>query len=224
MERRGLPRVVELCIALAVLVILLPAFLIIGVAVFIESSGPVLYRQERVGRYGRLFVLRKFRTMRVNGNGPLLTAAGDLRVTGVGRVLRRLKLDELPQLWNVVRGEMGLVGPRPEVRAYVDPSNPDWHHVLRARPGLTDPVTLRLRDEESLLAAVDHDCDRFYRSHLQPYKLRGYQDYLMSRTWQSDLRILWQTAAAVLAPRSMPGPSVKEIAPDAVQDQSYLDR
>jgi lipopolysaccharide/colanic/teichoic acid biosynthesis glycosyltransferase len=223
MTRQGLPRFVELVLALAALALLLPILLVIAAAVFVDSSGPVLYRQERVGRHGRLFVLRKFRTMRVNGGGPLLTAAGDPRVTGVGRWLRRLKLDELPQLWNVVRGDMGLVGPRPEVGAYVDPSNPDWQQVLSARPGLTDPITMRLRNEEALLACVDDDRDRFYRSHLQPYKLRGYRAYLLSRTWKSDLRVLWQTAAAVLVPSSMPRPPIEEIEPD-VQIHSDVHR
>ncbi len=110
-----------------------------------------------------------------------MTAGGDSRVTAIGRFLRRTKLDELPELWNVVRGEMSFVGPRPEVERFVRLEDPLWREVLEARPGLTDPTTLRLRDEESLLASVEGDREAYYRETLQPLKLRGYVEYLRAQ-------------------------------------------
>ncbi len=127
------------------------------------------------------------------GEGPEVTAAGDSRVTRVGRVLRRLKLDELPQLWNVLKGEMSFVGPRPEVPALVDVTSESWRLVLSVRPGITDPVTLALKDEEALLAAVVGDRERFYRETLQPYKLRGYEEYIQKRTAWTDLAVIAKT-------------------------------
>ncbi len=115
-------------------------------------------------------------------------------------MLRRSKLDELPELWNVLKGEMSLVGPRPEVPELVDPADPLWKEVLGVRPGLTDPVTVRLRDEEALMAGIEGDRDAFYRETLQPLKLRGYCEYLRRRTWHSDVGVLWETLLAVLWP------------------------
>src|SRR5207302_10964849 len=126
--------------------------------------------QARVGRYGKPFTLVKLRTMRASSGGFQVTAADDARVTPIGRFLRRSKLDELPELWNVLRGEMSFVGPRPEVVRYVHPEDPLWKEVLLVRPGLTDPVTLRLRYEEGLMASFPGDRERFYIERLQPLK------------------------------------------------------
>jgi lipopolysaccharide/colanic/teichoic acid biosynthesis glycosyltransferase len=128
-----------------------------------------------------------------------VTARGDDRITGIGRFLRRSKLDELPQLWNVVRGDLALVGPRPEVPRYVDLANPQWQEVLRVRPGITDPVTVALRDEETLLAGAA-DPERFYREELQPAKLRRYIEYLEARSAATDVHVLYRTVLAVLFP------------------------
>ena len=127
-----------------------------------------------------------------------MTARGDARITPVGRFLRATKLDELPELWNVFLGQMSFVGPRPEVERYVDLTDPLWREVLGARPGLTDPMTLSLRDEEALMAGVEGDRDRYYREALQPAKLRGYVEYLRRRTWKSDLGVIWRTMLVVL--------------------------
>src|SRR4051812_25918202 len=184
-ERVGLSHPAEAALAFIALVLSSPVFLAAAALVAATSPGPVLFRQTRVGLGGRPFTLLKLRTMRAGAetpDGSQLTASGDARITPVGRWLRRFKLDELPQLWNVVRGDMSLVGPRPEVPRYVDAADPLWQSVLAARPGLTDPVTLRLRDEEALLASAD-DAERFYRERLLPWKLRGYRDYLARRTW-----------------------------------------
>lgn len=138
--------------------------------------------------------------MRVGADGRGVTASGDLRITSVGKWLRRLKLDELPELWNVIRGDMSLVGPRPELPRFVDTDNPLWQEVLVVRPGLTDPVTLVLRDEEALLAAAPGDPEAFYRQALQPRKLQGSVDYLRRRSWLTDLGVLSRTVLALFSP------------------------
>jgi lipopolysaccharide/colanic/teichoic acid biosynthesis glycosyltransferase len=201
---RGLPRAVEATLACLGLAIASPILLLIAAT----SPRPVLFRQQRVGLNGRPFTLLKLRTMRVAPEGSQLTVSGDARITPVGRWLRRFKLDEIPQLWNVVRGDMSLVGPRPEVPRYVDES-PLWRQVLSARPGLTDPVTLRLRDEEALLASVEN-AERFYRERLLPWKLRGYCEYLERRSWATDLGVLGATALAVLRLRRPALPEIEE--------------
>lgn len=203
---RGLPRALEAVVAGAALALLSPLLLVIAALVKLTSAGPVFFRQARVGQGGRLFTLLKFRTMVTDAAGFESTLRHGSRTTGLGRVLRRYKLDEFPEFWNVVCGDMSLVGPRPEVPEFVDPHDPLWDEVLRARPGLTDPVTLRMRDEERILASAD-DRESYYRHHLQPYKLRGYRDYLTVRTWETDVSILWQTTLGVVAPSRVRPPS-----------------
>jgi lipopolysaccharide/colanic/teichoic acid biosynthesis glycosyltransferase len=208
----GIPRVVEAPLAFAGLLLASPVIAVCAAAVAASSGRPVFFRQERVGRGGRPFTLVKFRTMRPSAGGPQVTTGDDARVTAVGRFLRRSKLDELPELWNVVKGEMALVGPRPEVERYVQTDDPIWREVLRARPGLTDPVTLSLRDEEGLLAGVPGDRERYYREVLQPRKLAGYRDYLLRRTWRSDVVVIWNTLLAILWPGRR-GPGGPETSP-----------
>jgi lipopolysaccharide/colanic/teichoic acid biosynthesis glycosyltransferase len=209
--QKGLPRFCEVLLAFLGLSICFPLLVLASLAIRISSRGPIIFRQKRVGLNGEPFTLYKLRTMRNAGKGLQVTASDDQRVTGVGRILRKLKLDELPELWNVMKGDMGLVGPRPEVGRYVDRDNPTWKLVLRARPGITDPVTLRLRNEEMLLAGVESDRERFYLQVLQPFKLKGYLEYLQQRSWRSDLRVLYHTAIAVVLPNSVPLPTVNEI-------------
>jgi len=192
------------------LLALAPLLVFLALLVRAGSRGPVLFKQARVGQNGRTFELVKFRSMRPGGGGAEITAAGDSRLTRIGRWLRRFKLDELPQLWNVIRGEMGLVGPRPEVPAYVDLESPAWQRVLSVRPGLTDPVTIELRNEEELLAGAE-DPETFYQQVLQPYKLQCYERYVDERTAWSDLGILGATLMAVLRPAQTPPPSVDQL-------------
>ncbi|RMH15470.1 MAG: sugar transferase, partial [Acidobacteria bacterium] len=208
---RGLPRGIEAILAGTALLLLAPLLLLLGAAVKVSSPGPVLFRQRRIGRHGRPFTLLKLRTMRA-GDGPQVTAAGDPRVTAIGRLLRRAKLDELPALWNVLAGDLSIVGPRPEVPQYVDLDDPRWRRVLAVRPGLTDPVTLRLRDEERLLASIEGDRDDFYRRRLLPFKLAGYAAYLERRTPWRDVAVILQTLAAILLPERAAPPSRDEIA------------
>ncbi|MCB1034210.1 MAG: sugar transferase [Acidobacteria bacterium] len=212
MAEQGLPRVLEAPMATLALVLLSPLLLLVALAVALSSRGPVLFRQQRIGREGEEFTFYKFRSMRIESGGVLLTASGDSRVTAVGRVIRKLKLDELPELWNVIKGDLSLVGPRPEVPRYVDLSDPLWQEVLKARPGLTDPVTLRLRNEEELLGALEGDPELFYRLYLLPFKLRGYRSYLRDRSWRSDLWVLWNTLLGVVFPGRNPPPTSEELA------------
>lgn len=196
-----MPNWLERVLAAAGLVVLSPVMVVLAAAVWLDSGRPVLFRHRRVGQGGRTFELLKFRSMVVNHGGPSLTRRGEARITRVGRFLRRWKLDELPQLINVVRGEMSLVGPRPEVPEFVDLDNPLWRRVLASRPGITDPASLEFRHEEELLAAVE-DVEHYYRTEILPRKLALSADYLERRTLRSDLRILFRTVAASWGPRT----------------------
>lgn len=204
-----MPRLVEVLLSLGGLMVAAPVIALAGIALALSSGFPIFFRQTRVGRNARPFTLVKLRTMRVARSGLKVTASDDARVTRLGRFLRRSKLDELPELWNILKGEMSFVGPRPEVPQYVDPESPAWKEVLLARPGLTDPVTLRFRNEELLMAGVEGDRDAFYRETLQPLKLEGYRDYLRRRSWRTDVGVLFETVLAVLWPArsGSPGPS-----------------
>ena len=216
MKSNGLPRWVEAPVAALLLLGCAPLLLPLLLAIRLGSPGPALFRQQRVGRFGRPFTLIKLRTMRVTTGGTdrpqdNVTARGDHRITPLGRILRSSKFDELPELWNIVRGELSFVGPRPEVPALVQLEDPRWQKVLEVRPGLTDPVTLRLRNEENLLAEVAEDREQFYRQVLQPWKLDGYLEYLGRRNAVSDLSVLFQTLLAILWPERAPPPSLDEI-------------
>jgi lipopolysaccharide/colanic/teichoic acid biosynthesis glycosyltransferase len=209
-ETRGVTRTAEICLSMAGLIFLLPLFAALAVLVKTTSKGAILFRQKRVGRGGQEFTLYKFRSMRSDAAGIRLTTENDSRLTSVGGWLRRYKLDELPQLWNVLRGEMSFVGPRPEVAQYVDPQSPLWREILKTRPGMTDPVTLRLRNEERLLASVE-DREAFYIEVLQPFKLRGWAAYARDKTLKSDLRILAQTFKVILLPDETDAPTPEEL-------------
>lgn len=207
----GLPRPLEALLAALGLVLAAPLLALAAAAIAASSRGPILFRQRRVGRHGRGFTLYKLRSMRADAAGAPVTAGGDRRITPLGRLLRKTKVDELPELWNVLKGEMSLVGPRPEVPEFVDLEDPRWRRVLAVRPGLTDPVTLRLRNEEALLDAVGGDRAAFYAATLVPYKLRGYLAYLERRSARSDLAVLGRTALGILLPRRTPAPTPAEI-------------
>lgn len=200
---QGIPRTAEICLALAGLIVFGTLFLPIAAGIKLVSRNPILFRQKRVGRRGREFILYKFRSMQTWSTGLKLTAADDYRLTRTGKWLRRSKLDELPQLWNVLRGEMSFVGPRPEVPEYVDLQNPLWNEILSVRPGMTDPVVLQLRNEEQLLASVE-DRETFYLEVLQPFKLRGWAWFVRNKTWKTDLWILGRTFKMILLPQTVP--------------------
>ncbi len=176
------------------LLLLSPLLLAIALAVWLGDRGPVLYRQERVGRGSRPFTMLKFRSMVTGADrkGRLVTVGGDERVTPVGRWLRRLKLDELPQLLNVLRGEMSLVGPRPEVQRYVDLYTAEQRLVLELVPGITDPASIKYRDEETVLAGYD-DPDRAYVEVIMPDKIAINLSYAARATVLSDLAVILKT-------------------------------
>jgi lipopolysaccharide/colanic/teichoic acid biosynthesis glycosyltransferase len=178
----------------------LPLVVALAVLVRLDSPGPVLHRAMRIGRGGRPFVCFKIRTMRIDGEaGPDVTASDDPRVSSVGQVLRRLRLDELPQLWNVARGEMRLVGPRPEAPAFVDLGEDLHRRVFAATPGITGLAQLLFIDEASLLRGPDPD--RAYRASVLPAKLQVDAAYLDRRSARLDLWILGRTIAAMAGGR-----------------------
>jgi lipopolysaccharide/colanic/teichoic acid biosynthesis glycosyltransferase len=189
------------------MVLLFPLFLVCATAIRATSTGPALFRQVRVGLDGRRFQLLKFRTMRIGGAaGPAITAGPDPRITKVGRILRRLKLDELPQLFNVLKGEMALVGPRPEVPRYVELYPPAVRDVvLSVRPGMTDIASLVYIDESRLLGDCE-DPERYYVEVIMPAKLALAAEYVGHRNWWLDLRIIAATATGILGLRWMPAP------------------
>ena len=192
-------RIFDLLFSAVALLVLAPFFVLIALAIRWDSAGPVLFRQERVGRGGRVFRIRKFRTMVVDApaRGPAITIGQDPRITPVGAWLRRTKLDELPQLVDVLLGDMSLVGPRPEVPQYVALYPVDLRErVLSVRPGITDPVSLKLADEARVLAA-SADPERTYREELLPAKLREAVAYAEQASLRSDLRIIAATVHAL---------------------------
>lgn len=209
-RRRGLPRTAEVILSLIGLALSGPIMAVAAILIKLDSRGPVLFRQKRVGQNGKDFTIFKFRTMANASKGSLVTASNDKRVTSIGRFLRKSKIDELPELWNVFRGDMSFVGPRPEVPKFVDMSDPLWQFVLEHRPGITDPVTLRLRNEEQLLAKVS-DTERYYLEVVQPYKLRGYARFIGDKSWKTDLRIIGRTMRAIVFPTTAILPTREEM-------------
>ena len=205
-------RCLDIIVSAVGAIILAPLLLIITVLVGITSRGGPFFRQTRVGRNRRPFRILKFRTMAVRPDAVSGSFdAGDRsRVTRIGGVLRRTKLDELPQLWNVLVGDMSLVGPRPEVPKWTEVHRTRWDRVLSVRPGLTDPASIRYRDEESILAASD-DPESTYRDEILPRKLDLAEAYVRERSFLGDLTLLFATARAVLGPRTgFPTPDGRE--------------
>lgn len=176
------------------ILILLPLFVILAFAVVIDTGFPVFFLQKRVGLYGRPFYIYKFRTMTLlkDASQGSFDAGDSRRVTPVGKVLRRTKLDELPQLWNVLRGDMSLVGPRPEVQKWVDVYPERWSRVLSLRPGITDNASLEFRNEEELLAASSNP-EKTYSDEVLPRKLDLYEDYVQNHSLAGDIRIIFRT-------------------------------
>lgn len=189
----------DLLLTVPALVLLSPLLVLIAGWVRADSPGPALFRQQRVGRGGRLFRIHKFRTMRVHdGTGPQVTVAGDARVTRAGRWLRRTKLDELPQLIDVLKGDMSLVGPRPEVPRYMALYPAEARaRILSVRPGITDRAAIEFRDEERILAGAA-DPAAAYVAHIMPIKQRYYLAYVARHSVAGDVRILWDTFRALL--------------------------
>jgi lipopolysaccharide/colanic/teichoic acid biosynthesis glycosyltransferase len=196
-------RCFDLVVAAAGIVTVAPVLGATALLVKASSPGPVLFRQQRVGRHGVPFELCKFRTMHVQVRpGPQVTAGSDPRITRVGRVLRKTKLDELPELFNVLRGDLSLVGPRPEVPHYVALySDEDRRFLQQVRPGITDPATVRFRNEEDVLARAA-DPERAYVEQILPEKVRMYRRYLEGASFLGDFQILADTLWVIVRPQA----------------------
>ncbi len=187
-------RAIDIVLSGGGLLVLGPVMLLVGVLVRLGSPGGAIFRQVRVGLHGRQFELLKFRSMRNDAAGPAVTSDNDPRITRLGQVIRSTKLDELPQLINVLKGDMSLVGPRPEVPKYVEHWPGDLRSViLSVRPGITDPASIRFRRESEILAASD-DPEKTYVEVLLPEKVALYVEYVQTRSTWGDLRLLLRTA------------------------------
>jgi lipopolysaccharide/colanic/teichoic acid biosynthesis glycosyltransferase len=202
-------RILDLCVAFIILFLLAIPMLVIAVCVRLSSTGPALFIQNRVGRGGRMFGIYKFRSMTVDSStGPGLTRRGDRRVTAFGQWLRRFKLDEIPQFYNVLRGEMSLVGPRPKLAIYESITNMPY------RPGITGAATLAFRREEDILGGIHvSQLEWFYATEIKPLKARLDLDYMSQATLRSDLRLIAATCFACLRPAEIPLLPLTEEAP-----------
>lgn len=190
-------RVFDLVSSVIGLVVLAPILVLVSLFVWLGDRGPVFFRQERVGRGGRLFRIHKFRTMRVANSGSQVTSADDNRITPLGKVLRKTKVDELPQLIDVALGNMSLVGPRPEVPRYVELWGEEARaEILSVRPGITDPAAIAYRNEQDELAAAE-DPEAHYTQVILPRKVAMYRDYVRNRSFTGDIKVILGTLAAV---------------------------
>ena len=193
-----LKRAFDAAAAAVGLVLLSPVSLVVAALIKAQDRGPVFFRQERVGRGGRTFRIHKFRTMRVANAGALITRTDDDRITPVGAFLRRTKLDELPQLIDVLRGDMSVVGPRPEVPRYVAMWGDEARaEILTVRPGISDPASIAFRNEQDVLAAAE-DPERHYVEVILPQKVAMYLDYVRTRSFLGDLRVIVSTLAEIV--------------------------
>lgn len=192
-------RIFDVVVSLLILLVTCPFFLLLAIAIKIDSRGPVFYRQVRVGQNGEDFKIFKFRTMVQNADkiGLALTTGRDPRITRVGHLIRKCRLDEFSQLLNVLKGDMSLVGPRPEVRKYVDAYQPEYWATLLVRPGITAPSSIAFRNEDELLSAGG-DPETIYIEEILPKKCGLNLEYLKKITVCRDIRIMFQTVAAVL--------------------------
>ncbi len=199
-------RLFDFSFALLAFLILWPIYLLIIISIRLDSSGPILYRGLRIGRHGQPFRICKFRTMVINADeiGGSSTADDDPRITAIGKFLRKYKLDELPQFLNVLSGDMGIVGPRPEVQYYVDLYTEEEKVILGVRPGITDWASLWNADEGAILSGAD-DPDKVYMEEIRPGKLRLQMEYVNKRSLWIDFKIIVQTISTILGfpPKNM---------------------
>ena len=190
-------RLLDAALAIASLALTAPVFAFCAVAIKLQSRGPVFFRQVRIGRFGKPFRILKFRSMIHGNQGPRVTAAGDPRITAVGRWLRKTKIDEIPQLINVLLGDMSFVGPRPEVPEYVAAYTDRQQKVLQFRPGITGPAALQMFNEEEVLSRSS-DREAFYVGTLLPHKLELELAYCESVNLRQDLKLIFRTVLRVL--------------------------
>lgn len=193
--KRGL----DIIVSLVGLIVLAPIFSAVALLIKLDSPGPVFFRQARIGKGFRPFHIFKFRTMVQDApsRGGVLTSSGDARITRIGKILRQAKIDELPQLINVLRGEMSLVGPRPEVARYVELFRKNYETILAIRPGITDLASLKYRDESAILARSDNP-EREYIQRILPDKLRLGEEYVRRSSLALDLMLISKTILAMI--------------------------
>jgi len=191
-------RAIDILFSIFLIIILSPLLLILAALITLTTGWPFVFRQSRVGLHGKNFQIIKFRTMRKNAEkfGQLTVGERDPRITPIGYFLRKYKLDELPQFWNVLVGEMSIVGPRPEVRKYVTLYNKQQLKVLSVRPGITDDATIRFRNENVIIGKYDSP-EEAYINEILPYKLRLSGIWLKNPTLKNYFRIIWQTFLAL---------------------------
>lgn len=192
-------RLADIVFSLLGILVLSPLFLVLGLLVKIDSKGSILFNQQRVGRWSRDFFLHKIRTMKVDSEalGQLTVGGRDPRITGVGYILRKHKLDELPQLFNVLKGEMSLVGPRPEVRRYVEEYNSQQKTVLNVKPGITDYASISFVDENDILAASD-DPEKAYIEEVMPEKLKLNQKFIENPSFGNYVKVILLTGSKII--------------------------
>ena len=195
-------RVFDIVLTLLALIALAPLLIFIAIVIKFDSPGPIIFKQERIGKGFSPFLIYKFRTMVDDAHrlGAAITAGNDPRITRAGRFLRHTKLDELPQLVNVLKGEMSFVGPRPEVRHYVELFRPEYEHILRVRPGLTDLASLKYSDEASILGQSDDPEDE-YVTRLLPEKIRLAKEYINRSSFLFDMRLILETVGRLVGSR-----------------------
>lgn len=196
-----LKRFFDLSTSAIAIALIWPILLLISIWIKLDSSGPVFFRQERVGRHGKTFRIFKFRTMTVDAEkkGLQLTVGGDNRVTRAGKILRKTKLDELPQLFDVLIGNMSIVGPRPEVPKYIDQYPASIRkQVLSVRPGITDRASIEFRNENEILSN-SADPEKSYINEILPIKQKYYIEYVNKNSFLGDLKIIWETVFAIIS-------------------------
>ena len=185
--------------SLIVLALLSPFFIIISILIKLDSRGTIFFKQVRVGLIGKDFLLLKFRTMKIlENNTNLITIGNDNRITKIGRILRKYKLDELPQLINILKGEMSVVGPRPEVRKYVNMYSALQLKVLSVKPGLTDPSSIKFSNESELLSQAENP-EKYYIEELMPLKIELSLEYIKNQKFVGDLIIIFKTFSKIIS-------------------------
>lgn len=199
MYRKYIKRPLDFIVALISLVLLLPLFILLALLIKLESAGPVFFTQKRGGKNGRYFTLFKFRSMKVDSDAEKagFEPGTSSRITTIGTFLRKTKVDEFPQLINVLKGDMAIVGPRPEVKKYIDAHPHRWEKILLERPGITDPASIKFRNEEEILADAT-DPEREYIEKIMPEKMAAYEEYVENISLFGDIKIILQTIFAVL--------------------------
>jgi lipopolysaccharide/colanic/teichoic acid biosynthesis glycosyltransferase len=191
-----LKRIFDLFFSLTGLVVLLPVFIIITLVIKAQRNGPVFFRQTRAGQGGKPFKILKFRSMIIHEHRMTVTVKGDNRITKVGAVLRKYKLDELPELLNVIKGDMSFVGPRPDIPEYSDRLTGNERVILNLKPGITGPATIKYRNEEELLSTVS-DPEKYNDNVIWPDKVKINLDYYHNRNFQVDMYIIFKTISSL---------------------------